>query len=85
MEEKQGICLEIFTCIKYNGNSVVDYPITSPRVFDNTPFLKVGELLPWLSDHCPLFSTRSTKSNCSSHKNPKVKAPKHYVWSEDHT
>ena len=45
------------TCIRYNGNSVVDYVITSSSIFEKVPCFNVSDFLPWLSDHCPLFFT----------------------------
>ena len=74
-----------YTCIKYNGNSVVDYVIASPTVYDKVSLFKVGEFLPWLSDHCPLYCTLEVSKGCTStgKECKKSKAPKRYVWSEE--
>ena len=44
-----------YTCLKWNGNSVVDYLLTSKGIFDQVPTFKVETFHPMLSDHCPLF------------------------------
>ena len=36
---KTGDLFGDFTCIKYNGNSVVDYLITSSSIFDSVPYM----------------------------------------------
>ena len=46
-----------YTCFNWNGSSVVDYLLTSDSLFPQVSSFKVGEFLPWLSDHCPLYST----------------------------
>ena len=43
-----------FTCMKYNGHSVVDYMITSNKLKSEVLYLKVGELTKSLSDHRPV-------------------------------
>ena len=40
---KMGDIFGDLTCIKYNGNSIVDYLITSSGIFKNIPCFKVGE------------------------------------------
>ncbi len=53
---KTGDVFGKYTCFKWNGNSVVDYLITSSSVFQKNSIFEVGEFLPWLSDHCPLWA-----------------------------
>ena len=75
-----------FTCIKHNGNSMVDYLITSPASFENIPCFNVGEFLPWLSDHCPVFfalEVQNIPPNPLSSEEHKSKAPKQYIWSDE--
>ena len=43
-----------FTCHKWNGQSTVDYCLASPGVYGQILFFKVGNILPLLSDHCPI-------------------------------
>ena len=54
-------------------------------IFESVPCFNVGEFLPWLSDHCPLFFTLEVQ-NClktpTSSEQTKTKAPKQYVWTE---
>jgi len=42
-----------FTCLKYNGCSVVDYMCTTANLYSNVMSMRVGEFSP-LSDHYPL-------------------------------
>ena len=74
---KTGDIFGDFTCIQYNGNSVVDYLITSPAISKSIPCLKVGTFSPWLSDHCPVSFTLEVKNIIQdtnlSKKNPKKK------------
>ena len=42
-----------FTCHKWNGQSSVDYCLSSPGTYRQILFFKVGNLLQLLSDHCP--------------------------------
>ena len=84
---KTGDLFGDYTCIKYNGNSLVDYLVTSSSTFENISSFNVGDFLPWLSDHCPVFFTLEVQ-NCtmdakSSEKRTKTKAPKQYIWSDE--
>ena len=75
-----------FTCIKYNGSSVVDYLITSPSVYEKVSSMNVGEFVPWLSDHCPVFHTLEIHSKSEITEEPPTKstrAPKHFLWTEE--
>ena len=54
---KTGDLFGNYTCIKWNGNSVVDYLLTSAPLFQQISCFKVGDFLPWLSDHCPIHFT----------------------------
>ena len=57
---KTGDLFDKYTCFKWNGNSLVDYLITSSSVLKKISIFEVGEFLPWLSDHCPpLFHNRT--------------------------
>ncbi len=44
-----------YTCFKWNGSSVVDYLVSSSPIFKSIPLFKVGDFMPWLSDHCPNY------------------------------
>ena len=72
-----------YTCFNWNGSSVVDYLLTSDSLFSQMSSFKVGDFLPWLSDHCPLYSTLELHK-CkvvSNHVTPREKAPKRFLWS----
>ena len=59
--------------------------ITSSSLFEKVPCFIVSDFFPWLSDHCPLFFTLEIQKcveNSNSVDQKKVKAPKHYVWTE---
>ena len=43
------------TCFRWNGSSLTDLVICSQEIFSSINYLYVGEFLPWLSDHCPVF------------------------------
>ena len=51
---KLGDTQGAFTCHKWNGQSVVDYCLTSPNIYNKMSFLKIGNILPSLSDHCSI-------------------------------
>ena len=73
-----------YTCIKWNGNSVVDYLLTSAPLFAKISYFRVGEFLPWLSDHCPVHYTlelHNKKTSRAQPPLPKNKAPKQFVWT----
>ena len=59
---KTGDIIGKLKCFQWNGNSVVDYVITSGQIFQKIPNFWVGEFIPWLSDHCPLNFTIELKN-----------------------
>ena len=83
---KTGDIFGEYTCVKWNGNSVVDYLLTSASAFQKILYFKVGDFLPWLSDHCPLHFTLELSNNIQSpnmqDKAPMERAPKQFVWTE---
>ena len=40
--------------------AVVDYVITSSKIFSKITHFKVGDYSPWVSDHCPLLFVMKT-------------------------
>ena len=42
------------TSFQWNGNSVIDYAISSQTLFPQIVTFKIGNYKPWISDHCPL-------------------------------
>ena len=75
-----------YTCLKWNGNSVVDYLLTSNDIFDHVPTFKVGDYYPLLSDHCPLFYNLEVPQDSVDIKKETLKEiPKTFRWSETET
>ena len=74
-----------YTCLKWNGNSVVDYLLTSHEIFDQVPTFKVGQFQPMLSDHCPLFYTLEINNNLRelNKEDPLKNAPNQFSWSNN--
>ena len=83
---KTGDLFGKYTCLKWNGNSLVDYLITSSSVFKKISVFEVGEFLPWLSDHCPLYFTTEISNPVpidTQGPENRTGAPKQYVWSDE--
>ena len=53
-ERKNGDLFGEKACFRWNGSSLIDLVICSSALFSSIAFLQVGELLPWLTDHCPV-------------------------------
>jgi len=73
-----------FTCLKWNGNSVVDYLVTSKNIFNQIPTFTIGPFLPMLSDHCPLLYSLEIPRGLEEVRRdePLLKeAPKKFLWS----
>ena len=58
---KVGDIFGKFTSLQWNGNSVVDYVLATQSVYSSISFFKIGEFIPWLSDHC---ATRFKIESC---------------------
>ena len=80
---KTGDLFGNYTCFKWNGNSVVDYLLTSSSLFQHISLLKVGDFISWLSDHCPIHFTLEMFNEIerSYPKSTMKKAPRKFVWS----
>ena len=81
---KSGDIFGNFTSFQWNGNSVVDYLITSEQLFKKIIIFKVGEFRPWLSDHCPInfkLELNKTKQTISADNNMSD-GPKQFTWSD---
>jgi hypothetical protein len=55
-----------FTSLQWNGNSVVDYVLASQSIYPSISYFKIGEFIPWLSDHC---ATRFKLETCMIREN----------------
>ena len=52
-----GDLFDKFASHQWNGSSVSDY-LLSPNTFShNISMFSVGDLIPWISDHWPIYST----------------------------
>ena len=76
-----------YTCLKWNGNSIVDYLITSKNIYEKIPIFKVGSFSPTLSDHCPLLYTLEiTQKTKEKHDETNLKnAPRNFIWNNNET
>ena len=81
---KTGDLFGNYTCLKCNGNSVVDYLLTSAPLFQQISFFKVGTFLPWLSDHCPIYFTLDLRGKVAKTNIAPLRkqAPKQFMWSD---
>ena len=51
---KVGDLFGKYTSLQWNGSSVVDYVIVDQSIFPSVSFFKVGDFIPWISDHCAI-------------------------------
>ena len=56
---KMGDLFGKHTSHQYNGSSAIDFTLTSFDYYDNITFIQVGDYIPWLSDHTPIFTSIS--------------------------
>ena len=54
------------TCFQNNGSSLVDYIITTNTLFSKLQFMRVGNLLPHISDHAHITYSIALKSHTPS-------------------
>ena len=75
-----------YTCHKWNGQSSVDYCLSSPDTFQDILFLKIGNLVPLLSDHCSTMIAIKCKFylNFQGDSNYEfIKQPKKLSWDSN--
>ena len=82
---KLGDILGSFTCFTSNGQSCVDYCLSSPSLYDNIKTLSVGSPVLTLSDHCPLTAVVSVNVNTrvESPDYEFVTKPTKLAWNKD--
>ena len=51
-----------YTSHQWNGSSVVDYVLTPTIDYETVRNFSVGTFIPWLSDHCPIYSELNLSS-----------------------
>ena len=74
-----------FTSHQYNGSSMVDCLLTEITCFEKVSFFEIGDYIPWLSDHCPIFSY-ITLRNINKHTESPItlhKRDKGYTWDDE--
>ena len=75
-----------YTCIKWNGNSVVDYLLISKNIFDLVLTFKIGQYQPMLSDHCPLKYCLEIPKNINDIMEESLHStPRNFLWSDEGT
>ena len=83
---KFGDTVGCYTCYKHNGQSVVDYCLVSPTIYNKVSSFVVNELLSDLSDHCSCVVTLRTnfiRDKITSDSYEYIVKPKKIPWSED--
>ena len=81
-----GDTVGCYTCYKHNGQSVVDYALVSPSIYDKVSSFVVNELLSDLSDHCSCDVTLKTnfiQDRIMSDHYEFIDKPKKIPWSDD--
>ena len=58
-----GDILGSYTCYTPNGQSCVDYCLASPGIYNSVVALSVGQIIPTLSDHCPVRAILHVRMN----------------------
>ena len=82
---KSGDLFGKFTSHMWNGSSVVDYFLTSITNFYNILTYTIGDYIPWLSDHCPIYTTivlNDPKPHETSDKIKLKDKPPNFIWDE---
>ena len=73
-----------YTCIKWNGNSTIDYLITPKSFFNQVLTFKVGKYEPLISDHRPLkYCLEIQKYVNDAEKKSLDDAPRSFIWSDE--
>jgi hypothetical protein len=73
-----------FTSFQWNGNSLIDYVITSQILLQCVLTFKVGNFIPWISDHCALHYTIQTQfiPNSPANKGDLYPHTRGFYWDE---
>ena len=83
---KLGDILGEYTCYKWNGQSVVDYCLVSPNIYDQISSFKVHTFIPQLSDHCSVSLTLQSDFYCTPQPTHNIsnllEKPRKLNWSK---
>ena len=73
------------TSHQYNGSSAVDFLLTPANSFENISYFKVGDYIPWLSDHSPILADIELDIDAKKTETPIPlhKRDQGYVWDDD--
>ena len=83
---KPGDMYGAYTSIQWNGNSLIDYVISSREIFESIPTMRVGQFIPWISDHCAVHFQISTFMEKQMKKTKKIHTSKQlefFYWGND--
>ena len=73
------------TSFQWNGNSIVDYVVTTQSLFTQIITFKVGEYKPWISDHAALhYYFRIKMPSCERTDTSKLEKKAENTWHWDH-
>lgn len=84
---KVGDIFGKYTSHQWNGSGVVDYLITQNTDYDKIQNFTVGEYIPWLSDHCPIYTEINLNTPEQTDLNDTVKLHDKepgYIFNENH-
>ena len=83
---KNGDLFGAYTSFQWNGNSVVDYALSTYSMFHKIEYLAVGNYIPWISDHCALhirLNFSVPKKLATPVKDTKNEIYKSFYWDEN--
>ena len=81
---KTGDHVGNFTSFQPGGNSVIDYAIVSQCLYQNVLTFRVGDFIPWISDHCAIHFSVDIKQNlCSKTTDTSLATPPPTTWYWD--
>ena len=73
------------TCVRWNESSQIDLGIHSSPIFWKMQYLKISELISWLSDHCSVTFSLTVDNVVNLHipKSNLHKLPNSLIWDND--
>lgn len=74
-----------YTSNQYNGSSTIDLLLTTHTNFEKISYFKVGDYIPWLSDHSPIFSELEFSVNKNTNEPPTelYERDQGYIWDDN--
>ena len=75
-----------YTSNQHNGSSAIDLLLSTYNGFEKISHFKVGDYIPWLSDHSPIFSEFKCFINKPEHKPPikLYERDQGYIWNDNY-